>query len=65
MMKMKSLGSILILAGSLILMVEGFTYFGNRTLHAAMHEQYTVTPILGGLFILAGIIVTLLNRKSL
>ena len=71
-MKTKSLGLVIILVGLLMLAYTGFSYFtsekvadiGSIEIRQERKHNVNWSPIIGGILIVGGVIVTLLDRKN-
>jgi UDP-N-acetylmuramyl pentapeptide phosphotransferase/UDP-N-acetylglucosamine-1-phosphate transferase len=70
---MKRIGALLLAVGVLILLFGGFRYSRERTLidvgpikaATTEHHQVPISPILGGVAILAGLALLASSRRSL
>lgn len=71
-MKTKSLGLVLILIGLLMLAYTGFSYFtkekvvdiGSIEIRKEKKHNVNWSPIIGGILIVGGVIVTIRDRRS-
>jgi uncharacterized membrane protein len=69
---MSVIGIVLIIAGALILAYQGFTYthkekiidIGPVEATAEKKETIPLPPILGGLFVVGGIVLLVMDRKD-